>query len=371
MNETSPRETLLSAADSGGEGDEAMRPGSANRLTARATLADIAQAAGVTRMTVSNALNDRVGVSAEVRDRIQTIARELGYVTNWVAKKLSDSRSNTQSGIIGVIAEIHTPFMAEVVSSISAAVRDHGRDMLVYSLPDPGKDVPGNVLDLLLHAVDGVISVLPRDTNDLNTLIRAGVPIVAVDKLENETALSSVAADSYQGGCLAVRHLIELGHRRIAFLAGEDGRLSARDRLRAYRDTLLQAGIRVHEGYVVAGGYLQVPGQRATETLLAQATPPTAIFAANDASALGAIAAINAAGLSVPDDISVVGFDDVFAASQVNPGLTTIRQPFRKIGSMAVECLLSAKTRPEEWQAGPHDILLPVELIVRASTSAP
>lgn len=349
-------------------------PGSgapAPRSTGRATLADIARAAGVTRMTVSNALNNRAGVSAEVRDRIQTIAHELGYVANWVAKKLSDSRSTSESGIIGVIAEIHTPFMAEVVSSISGAVRDHGRDMLVYSLPDPGKDVPGNVLDLLLHAVDGVISVLPRDTNDLHTLIRAGVPIVAIDKLESENELPSVAADSYQGGCLAVQHLIELGHRRIAFLAGEEGRLSASERLRAYRETMAQAGLHVADEDVVAAGYLDEPGQRATERLLARRERPTAIFAANDASALGAMAAIHAAGLSVPHDISIVGFDDVFAASQANPGLTTIRQPFRKMGFTAVERLLLAKTQSEEWQTGSKDILLPVELIVRQSTSSP
>jgi len=337
----------------------------------RATLADIAAAAGVTRMTVSNALNDRAGVSADLRDRIQTIARDMGYVTNWVAKKLSDSRSNSQSGIIGVIAEIHTPFMAEVVSSISGAVRDHGRDMLVYSLPDPGKDVPGNVLDLLLHAVDGVISVLPRDRNDLRTLIKAGVPIVAVDKLKSEDELPSVAADSYQGGCLAVRHLIELGHRRIAFLAGEEDRLSASERLRAYRETMAQAGLSVDDDDVVAAGYLGEPGQKATAQLLSRSVRPTAIFAANDASALGAMAAIHAAGLSVPNDISIVGFDDVFAASQSNPGLTTIRQPFRKIGSTAVERLLLAKTHPQEWQNGPRDILLPVELIVRQSTFSP
>lgn len=352
MNSKPPDKTLLPPAE-------------------RVTLADIAAAAGVTRMTVSNALNDRAGVSADMRDRIQNIAREMGYVTNWVAKKLSDSRGNSQSGIIGVIAEIHTPFMAEVVSSVSGAVRDHGRDMLVYSLPDPGKDVPGNVLDLLLHAVDGVISVLPRDTNDLHTLIRAGVPIVAVDRLENESVLPSVAADSYQGGCLAVRYLIELGHRRIAFLAGEEGRLSASERHRAFRETMAQAGLRVDDEDVVPAGYLGEPGQRATMRLLTRRTRPTAIFAANDASALGAMAAINAAGLSVPNDISVVGFDDVFAASQANPGLTTIRQPFRKIGSTAVERLLLARTRPEEWQNGPWDILLPVELIVRQSTSVP
>lgn len=339
----------------------------------RATLADIAAVAGVTRMTVSNALNDRAGVSAEMRDRIQTIARDMGYVTNWVAKKLSDRRTNSQSGIIGVIAEIHTPFMAEVVSSISGAVRDHGRDMLVYSLPDPGKDVPGNVLDLLLHAVDGVISVLPRDRNDLRTLLLAGVPIVAVDKLENESELPSVAADSYQGGCLAVRHLIGLGHRRIAFLAGEEGRLSASERLRAYRETMAQAGLQVEDGDVISAGYLGEPGQMATMRLLTQKTRPTAIFAANDASALGAMAAIQAVGLSVPHDMSIVGFDDVFAATQSNPGLTTIRQPFRKIGSTAVELLLSANANAgsDEWQKGPKDILLPVELVVRQSTSGP
>ncbi len=348
-----------------GESDRGARA----KPTGRVTLADIASAAGVTRMTVSNALNNREGVSAETRDRIRELAGDMGYVTNWVAKKLSDSRNPSDTGIIGVIAEIHTPFMAQVAAAISSAVRDRGRDLLVYSLPEPGKDVPGNVLDLLLHAVDGVISVLPRDTGDLLTLANARVPMVTVDRLCDDTTLPSVGADSYQGACLAMRHLIELGHHRIAFLAGEERRFSARERLRAYRDTMREAGLPVSEDDIVAAGYLGEPGRHAMEELLSHPQRPTAIFAANDVSALGAMEAIDAAGLSVPDDISIVGFDDIPAASQMRPGLTTIRQPYAAMGSAAVDLLFEVKDRRSNQAHGAKQLLLATELVVRGTTA--
>ncbi len=335
----------------------------------RPTLADIASAAGVTRMTVSNALNNREGVSSETREKIRSIAAEMGYVTNWMAKKLSDSRSPAESGIIGVIVENHTAFMAEVVNAISSSVREMGRDMLVYSLPDPGRDVPGNVLDLLLHAVDGVVSVLPRDNANLRTLASASVPLVAVDPLSEISFVPSVACDSYQGARLAVRHLIELGHRRIAHLTGEPHRLSAQERLRAYRETMAAAGLSVASEDIVEAGYLEEPGRRATRRLLARRDRPTAIFAANDVSALGAMSAIHETGLNIPGDISLVGFDDIPAGSQVRPGLTTLRQPYAEMGQKAVELLLAM--RAGRSPSSKAHILLPTELVVRGTTASP
>ena len=339
------------------------------RAGARPTLADIAQAAGVSRMTVSNALNGRGGVSAEMRDRIREIARDKGYVTNWVAKKLSDSRTGGETGIIGVIAEIHTPFMGEVVSAISGAVRDQDRDMLVYSLPDPGKSFPGNVLDLLLHAVDGVIAVIPRDTGDFHLLASAGVPMVVVDPLVEGLNMPSVAADSYGGARCAMAHLIALGHRKIAFLAGEERRLSAQERLRGYREALQDAGIPYRDDYVVNANYLPEPARAATTALLALDDPPTAIFAGNDASALSAIAVIEQAGLAVPEDVSIIGFDDVSLASQANRGLTTIRQPFAEIGAAAVQLLLDIRAGDQDAPAS--RLSLPVKLITRTTTANP
>jgi LacI family transcriptional regulator len=347
-------------------GDENL--GAPRAARSRATLADIAREAGVTRMTVSNALNNRGGVSVDVRDRVQRIANEMGYVTNWVAQKLSASRLAVESGVIGVIAELHTPFMAEVTAAISAAVRDRGRDMLVYSLPEPDKDVPQNVLNLLLHTVDGVIAVLPRARKDLQKLVQARIPIVAVDRLDADATLPSVGSDSYQGARLAMRHLIELGHRRIGFLAGEASRFSARERLRGYLDAMAEAGLSVGPDDVAAGAFLQEAGRSATERLLQRRPRPTAVFAANDASALGALMAIHDAGLSAPEDVSVVGFDDISAASQIRPGLTTIRQPYPEIGSTAVGMLLGIiKQEPEDPQN--VQVLLPVELVVRGTTA--
>ncbi|KUP92960.1 LacI family DNA-binding transcriptional regulator [Tritonibacter horizontis] len=336
---------------------------------ARVTLADIARAAGVSRMTVSNALNNRTGVSREMRKTIQHVAKDLGYVTNWAAKKLSDTRSNAESGIVGVIAELHTPYMAEIAGAISSAVRDCHRDMLVYSLPEPGRDLPGNVLDLLLDSVDGVISVLPRESIDLPALIQARVPVVAVDPLAIDDAVPWVAGDNYQGAQLAVRHLIALGHREIAFLAGEDDRYSARERLRAFRDTMAEAGLEVRADRIIDAKFLQELGRSGTENLLQSQTPPTAIFAANDVSALGAMTAIQAAGLSVPHDISLIGFDDLPLARQMLPGLTTIRQPYPEIGRAAVRLLFEIKAMGGQTPPPGKHILLPVWLIERGSTA--
>ena len=225
------------------------------------------------------------------------------------------------------------------------------------------------MLDLLLHAVDGVIAVIPRDTSDFHRLATAGVPMVAVDRLNASVEMPSVAADSYGGACYATRHLIALGHRKIAFLAGETRRLSAQERLRGYRDSLSAAGLPHRPEYEAEGGYEPQIARPATQSLLALSDPPTAIFAGNDASALAAIATIEEAGLSVPGDISVIGFDDVALAVQGGRGLTTIRQPFPEIGSAAVQLLLDL--RAGRAGAASRHLTLPVELIERTTTAPP
>lgn len=332
------------------------------------TLAEVARIAGVSQMTVSRALNDQPGVSTRVRGEIIRIADEMGYVGNWVAKKLSSARNGTDSGIIGVIAGLHTPFIGDVVTAIGSAARSGGRDMLVYSHPAPGKQMPRNVLDLMLQAVDGVIAVLPRDTEYMTVLSRARVPVVGIDRRDDDLTLPWVSADDYQGACLATRHLIELGHQRIAFIAGDLRLFSARERLRGFRDSLEQAGLSVDPAYVVHGEYQQDVGLEAARTLLSLPVPPTAIFAANDLSAVGAMTAARDAGLETPADISIIGFDDIPLANQVQPGLTTIRQPFWRMGWYAVDMLLSLKNDPD---TPPEPVTLPVELVVRGTTATP
>ncbi|MEF2070277.1 LacI family DNA-binding transcriptional regulator [Consotaella aegiceratis] len=362
--------TEAASSDPGHEPGHAgpMDDGAPPARRAALTLAEVARVAGVSRMTASRAINNRPGVSRQMREDILRIADEMGYVVNRVAQKLSTARNGGGSGIIGVIAELHTPFVGDLVMAIGSAVRGGGQDMLVYSLPAPTRVPPGKVLDLLHQMVDGVIAVLPYEADYLTALERARVPVVSVERGSDETTFPSISADSYQGGCLAMRHLIELGHRRIGFITGAHRLASARERLRAYRDTLAAHGLPIDPTLIVEGDYLQKSGFDAANRLLALRDRPTAIFAANDISALGAITAIHDAGLDVPRDISIVGFDDIPLVGQLRPGLTTIRQPLTQMGRTAVKMLLEMIVSPA---SAPPSATVPIQLIVRGSTAAP
>lgn len=340
-----------------------------NKLrTSAPTLSQIARSVGVSPMTVSRALNDQPGVSQELRERIRAAAGEMGYATNWVAKKLSARRSDAASGIIGVIAEMHAPFIGEIVTAIGKTIRERNRDMLVYSMPDAGQDLPGPVIDMMLHAVDGIIAVMPRNTDYLERFRAAHIPVVAVDQREDPVSIPWVSPDNYRGATMAVQHLIDLGHQRIAFIGGDARHHSAHERLRAYRDTVRGARLPVDDSYIADGRYHFETGQEAAQRLLNLPQRPTAIFAANDASACGAMAAILGTGLSVPDDISIVGFDDSPISRQITPTLTTLRQPKDQLAEAAIKLLLEGGA--EAGAAEPeYPIKVPVELIRRCSTA--
>ncbi|WP_176084268.1 LacI family DNA-binding transcriptional regulator [Martelella sp. HB161492] len=328
------------------------------------TLAEIAKVAGVSRMTASRALNNQPGVSEETREDILRIADEMGYVANRLAQKLSSGRTH----IIGVIAQLHTPFTSDLVMGVGRAARGAGYEMLVYSLPDSDSQPPSSVVSLVQQVADGVITILPYESHYLETLDRAAVPVVTIDAQEDEPPFPSVMADSYQGGRLIMQHLAEHGHRRVAFITGDNRLLSARQRLSAYRDAVGRFGLDDDPALIAEGDFLQRSGFEAAKRLLTLKSPPTAIFAANDISALGAYAAVREAGLDIPGDISIVGFDDIPLAAQMHPPLTTIRQPLQQMGRSAVNMLLALILGLE---APSKQITLPAELVVRQSVAPP
>ena len=330
----------------------------------RATLAEIAQVAGVSRMTASRALNDQPGVSAATREDILRIADEMGYTANPMAQKLSAGRTR----IIGVVAQLHTPFTADLVLGIGGQARGMGYEMLVYSLPENDSEPPGSVRNLLQQITDGVIAILPYESGYLEPLAHAAVPVVTVDTQTDESSFPSVIADSYQGGRRAVAHLAELGHRRIGIITGNRRLASARARLQAWRDMVAQLSLDADENLIAEGKYTQKGGYDAARALLALPETPTAIFACNDLSALGAMTAIREAGLRIPEDISLVGFDDILLASQMHPALTTIRQPLHDMGRSAVNMLMALIVGLE---LPSQQTVLPTELIIRESTAAP
>lgn len=326
------------------------------------TLAEVAKIAGVSVMTASRAVNNRPGVSEQTREEILRIADEVGYVANRAAQKLSGGRTH----LIGVIAQLHTPFTSDLLLGIGSAARAVDYEMLVYSLPDEDRRPPGNVVDLLHQVADGVIVVLPYESDYLASLSRAHIPIVTVDQ-GKAVPFPAVSADNYHGARLAIQHLADLGHRRIGYITGNERLASARERHRAFEDMRQQLGLDRDEALVSQGDFMQKGGYEAAQRLLALPRPPTAIFAANDVSALGALAAIRKAGLHVPDDISLVGFDDVSLAAQFHPTLTTVRQPLSQMARAAVNLLLAMIAGIEP----PSPLItVPTQLMVRETTAA-
>jgi LacI family transcriptional regulator len=325
------------------------------------TLADVARLAGVSQMTASRALNGRPGVSRETRDEIVRIASDIGYVANRTAQKLSGGRN----GIIGIITPtLDTQFSSELILGAGRAARAAGSEVLVYTVSDDSRS-HSDVLGLVRQFSDGLLAILPREALHLDALAAAHVPVVVIDQRGTLNRFPSVSVDNYGGACMAVEHLVKLGHQRIAFLGGDELIEGVRDRQRGYHDTLARYGLAQDPSLVATGDLSQMTAFDVTFGLLNLAEPPTAIFTANDQSAFGVIAAVREAGLRVPDDISVIGFDDIPMAEQFHPALTTVRQPFQQMASSAVNTLLAQIAGVE---AASQRITFPAELVVRAST---
>ncbi len=324
------------------------------------TLSEIAKIAEVSVMTASRALNNQPGVSEEKRAEILRIAEDMGYVANRVAQRLSGGKSR----VIGVIAQLHTLYTSDLVLGIGSALRSSKYEMLVYSLSDTDSQPPQAIVSLLRQFVDGIIVILPFQSDYLISLSDADLPIVTIDEGSHDN-FPKIVADNYQGARLAIQHLADLGHRRIGFISGNNQLASARDRERAFRDMQAQLGLDDDPELVVNGNFLQQGGFNAAKELLKLPVRPTAIFAANDISAAGAMSAIRDGGLTVPEDISLVGFDDVAVASQIYPALTTVKQPSAQMARAAVNTIVAMIAGIEPATAV---IMLPTELVVRDSS---
>jgi LacI family transcriptional regulator len=326
------------------------------------TLAQVAKIAGVSQMTASRALNDKPGVSQQTREEVLKIAVDIGYVVNRSAQKLSGGRN----GIIGIMTPVlDNHYVGELVVGVGRAARAQGYETLVYTLFDEDRHSHQSVLGLIKQFTDGVVAILPRESAYFNALAAANVPVVAIDQRGSLDGFPSISVDSYGGAVRAVEHLAQLGHTRIGFVAGDESIEGVRDRRRGYVDALVRFGLPTDPSLIAQGDLSQMRAFDAASALLALPEPPTAIFAVNDLSAFGVIAAARELGLKVPRDLSVLGFDDIPMASQVHPPLTTIRQPFAQMGRAAVNTLLS---QMESDDTIAPRIVLPTELIVRQST---
>lgn len=329
------------------------------------TIADVAKHAGVGLGTVSRVLNGSPKVAEATRARVEAAIEDLGYRPNPLARGLSLGRGHT----LGVIVPFFTHASAvERLRGVVAAMAGSAYDLVLFNVASPfHPDEPFHALTGP-HRADGLLVMsLPAPAHDLERLMRARVPVVLVDS--RAEGVTVVTTDDRTGGRMATEHLIHLGHTRIAFIGDDPGNAfgftASAEREEGYRAVLRDHGITVPHDYVRHGPHDHTVAKRLAAELLAHPEPPTAVFASSDVQALGAIAAITEAGLHVPQDVSVIGFDDIDLAAYA--GLTTVRQPLHDSGFLGARLLLDAldaRTLPE---AAVHE--LPLELVERTSTA--
>jgi DNA-binding LacI/PurR family transcriptional regulator len=328
------------------------------------SIKDIARLAKVSHPTVSRALHNSPLVNVQTAAMIRRIADEAGYRASAVARGLVTRRTRTIGLVVTTVAD---PFASEVVCGIEQTANDHGYSVFLadsHADPDREKKV---VQALGERRVDGIIVTSSRvGALYMSLLKEMRVPILLVNDQHEGEFVHSVMIANVEGMCAAAEHLIGLGHRRIAYLGDRFGYQSDVERLAGYESALRAAGIAAMAELVVRGDGKPEAAMAAMETLLRLDDPPTAVCCYNDMSALGAMRQVRAHGLRVPEDISVAGFDDLFFAGYLQPALTTVRQPMRRMGEMAMESLLRLMAGGESVV----QIRVGAELVARESTAA-
>ena len=327
------------------------------------TIKDVARESGVNVSTVSRALNGEYGVHADTREHVAAAAQRLGYRPNRVARGLVTGRSHT---LALVVSDIRNPFFAEVARGAEDAAYRAGYDLVLCNSDLDAEKQMRYAQSLLEKRVDGILmnSVAALSKKQQEQLSGLGVPIVLLNKTAPRGAFSTVCADNEAGGALAAEYLLKLGHRKIAHLTGPRHHGNMTERAKGFVSRLAAACKPVRP--VVLYGKNDFPGGvDLARALMARHPDITAVFAASDMMAFGAIRALMEAGRRIPQDVSVMGFDNVELASIVHPPLTTIHQPKYEIGQAAVEILLRLAGRGEHQ--GPEHRLFGVELVERQS----
>lgn len=343
------------------------------------SIKDIAKAAGVSHSTVSRALSDSPLVSAETKARIQHLAGEMGYSPHAQARSLVMGRTQTIGVVVTTITD---PFIAEIVQAIESTAHYRGYSViLAISNAQPEREIAAVEM---LHSkrVDGVVVTSSRvGALYQEHLDRLGVPVVLINSHSEQGGpyTFSINVDNQHGGWLATRHLIEQAHRRVAYITGPDDHVFPSDsklgsddlaRLAGYRHALREAGMKFSPALVEAGTGRTGGGERALPKLLALEQPPSAVFCYNDMTAIGVLRAARQIGVSVPEELSVVGFDDIPFASYVQPTLTTIAQPKAEMGKRATEMVLALLSSDGQAAVDVSNVVVKGKLIVRASSRA-
>jgi len=307
-----------------------------------ATIRDVARGANVSVATVSRALNEHPNVSPQTRERVQAVALELGFIASGAARSLITRRTQT----IGVLLpDVYGEFFSELIRGIDGAARRHGLHLLLSGSHGDRAEAAA-AIKAMSGRVDGLLIMSPHlDARALADNLPRGWPVVLMNTRGEGVQAACLTVDNYGGAYAMVRHLAGLGHRSIVFIGGPEANFEAQERLRGYREALAQL-LPGSEPLVLPGEFTEESGWRVGNRILAMQPRPGAIFAANDAMAIGCLFCLGEAGVQVPHDVALVGFDDIPLARFVNPPLTTVRVRIAELGSMALERLaLSIETK--------------------------
>ncbi len=330
------------------------------------TLDEIAREAGVSRSTVSRVVNDHPNVSSKTRARVEAAIERTGYRPHGIARSLATNRTHILAMIVpeSVTKLFTDPYFPLMLRGATEACNRAGYQLLL-SLFTASMD-SSMLRDRVLRSgyLEGVIAANASLSDELvPSLLDERIPFITVGRHPDDR-VNYIDVDNIGGARMAAEHLIRLGHDRIGTITGPQDMTPAQDRFQGYRESMEMHRLPVSDGLVSEGDFTEAGGRAAMAQLLSES--PTAVFAASDSMAIGAIRTIRAEGLRVPEDIAVVGFDDIPSALTVDPELTTVRQPIERLGHLAVEVLIQRFER-EEGTSSSQRIVLPTELIVRKS----
>lgn len=332
----------------------------------KATIYDVAREAGVSIAAVSQVINGKGKISEERRNKIFAIMEELNYRPSLIASALTGKKTFTL-GLL--VPDISNPFFAEIAHAVEDQAHLLGYSVVMCSTHNDDERIERYLTLLQQKSMDGLIIGTGMDNVELlSPLVSKEIPIVSIARETLSPYVIPVLVGDFAGGQLAAHHLLGQGHTRIAIIAEDLKVSSSRERIRGVREAMEEAGLELPEDHVLAGGndLLQV-GKRRAMKLLQQADRPTALFCCNDLLAIGALQAAKELGIRVPEELSIVGFDNTILASVTDPPLTTIAQPIEEMGKLAVDLLISELGKKPEDRTHSRTVIEP-ELVVRKST---
>jgi LacI family transcriptional regulator len=340
----------------------------AERREGLATMKDVAERARVSVSTVSHVVNGTRVVAEGTRERVEAAIEEFGYQGNLLARGLKIQRTFTM-GLL--ISDIQNPFFTAVVRGVEDVALSRGYHLFLCNTDEDPSREEQYVIELTKKRVDGLIvaPAAPRQGVPASQLLRGDTPFVFMDREVEGVQADAVEVDNEHGMRMAVEHLAELGHGRIGLISGPLDKATGYERHEGFRAALSESGLDPEGAPVSFGDFKTASGRRGAEELLRLPVPPTALIAANNQMTLGALLAIRSMRLSVPEDVSVVGYDEMEWASLADPPLTTVAQPAYEMGVEAARLLLNKIW--SETDGGPSKVLLEPELIVRESTASP